>query len=119
MDRQKGLETIIILTLVLLIVYLKFDVTWAVYIALCLLCISIISKKMTIIVGKSWFSFSYYLGVVMNQIIMFIIFYGVLLPLSFFQRLMGSNQLLEKNKSNSYFHHRNHLFTKKDIERPW
>lgn len=119
MNREKGLETIVILTLVSLIVYLKFDATWAIYIALGLLGVSVISKRAAIIIGKSWFSFSHYFGVVMNQIIMFLIFYGVLVPLSFFQRLMGSNQILKKNKSNSYFHHRNHLFAKKDIERPW
>ncbi|OYX28674.1 MAG: hypothetical protein B7Z06_00975 [Flavobacteriales bacterium 32-35-8] len=119
MNREKGLETIIILALVSLIVHLKFDVTWAIYSALGLLGISFISKKVTLIIGEAWFSFSHYLGLAMNQMIMFIIFYVVLIPLSFFQRFMGSNQLLKKNKSNSYFHQRNHLFTRKDIERPW
>lgn len=119
MNREKGLETIIILALTLLVVYVKFDGTWAIYSALGLLGIAVISKKAVLIIGKAWFSFSHYLGVVMNQIIMFIIFYGVLVPLSFFQRLMGNNQLLKKNKSDSHFHQRNHLFIKKDIERPW
>lgn len=119
MNREKGLETVIILALASLIVYLKFDATRAIYLAIGLLGISFISKKLTIIIGKIWFSFSHYLGLVMNQIIMFIIFYVVLIPLSFFQRIMGSNQILKKNKSNSYFHQRNHLFTRKDIERPW
>ncbi|PKQ45165.1 SxtJ family membrane protein [Confluentibacter flavum] len=119
MSREKGLETIIILALASLIVYLKFDTNWAIYLALGLLVLSFISKKITIIIAETWFSFAHYLGLVMNQIIMFIIFYMVLIPLSFFQRLMGSNQILKKNKSNSYFHKRNHLFTTKDIERPW
>lgn len=119
MNREKGLETVIILALASLIVYLKFDAIWAIYLALGLLVISFISKKITIIIAEAWFSFAHYLGLIMNQIIMFVIFYMILIPLSFFQRLMGSNQILKKNKSNSYFHKRNHLFTSKDIERPW
>ncbi len=50
---------------------------------------------------------------------MFIIFYLFLVPLSFFQRLAGSNQILKKRDSKSHFHQRNHLFTQKDIEKPW
>ncbi len=119
MNREKGLETVIILALASLIIYLKFDAIWAIYLALGLLVISFISKKITITIAEAWFYFAHYLGLVMNQIIMFIIFYVVLTPLSFFQRLMGSNQILKKNKSNSYFRKRNHLFTRKDIERPW
>lgn len=119
MNREKGLETIIILVLASLIVYLKFDTIWAIYLSLGLLAISLISKEITIIVARGWFSFSHYFGIVMNQIIMFVIFYLVLIPLSFFQRLMGSNHIFRKNKNNSYFHKRNHLFIRKDIERPW
>lgn len=119
MNREKALETIIVLALVFLVVYLKFDTIWAIYVAVGLLALSFISKKITLVIGKVWFSFSHYLGLVMNQIIMFVIFYVVLLPLSFFQRLMGNNQILKKNKGNSYFHERNHLYTKKDIEKPW
>jgi len=119
MNREKALETIIVLALVLLIVHLQFHVSWAVYLAVGLLAIAVISKKITLFIGKLWFAFSHYLGLVMNQIIMFIIFYLFLLPLSFFQRLMGNNQILKKHKDNSYFHQRHHLFTKKDIERPW
>src|SRR5690606_79305 len=119
LHREKALATIIFLALVLLIVYLKFDAIWAVYLAVGLLAIALISKKITLFIGKLWFAFSHYLGLVMNQIIMFVIFYLFLVPLSFFQRLMGNNQILKKHKGDSYFHQCHHLFTKKDIERPW
>ncbi|MBU3821965.1 hypothetical protein KO566_07830 [Flavobacteriaceae bacterium XHP0103] len=119
MQREKALETIIVLALVLLVVHLKFDAIWAIYVSVGLLALSFISKKITLIIGKAWFSFSHYLGLVMNQIIMFVIFYVVLLPLSFFQRVLGNNQILKKPENNSYFHQRNHLYRKKDIEKPW
>lgn len=119
MDKEKGLETIIVLALVSLLAFIKFDINWLLYVSIGLLIISIISKKLTIVIGKGWFSFSQYFGVVMNYIIMFIIFYFILTPLSFFQRLFGSNQILKKGNEDSHFHKRNHLYSEKDIKNPW
>jgi hypothetical protein len=109
MEREKALETVIILALVSLVASLKFDLIWLIYVSIGLLAISFISKKLTILIGALWFSFSHYFGMMMNAIIMFIIFYFVLTPISFFQRLFGKNQLLGKVKGDSYFHPRNHL----------
>lgn len=119
MSREKGLETIIVLVLASLFIYLKFEVTWLIYIAFALLLISIVSKKLTSLIGKLWLSFSLYFGAFMNYIIMFLIFYFVLTPLAFFQRLGNKNQLLKKGRNKTYFVKRNHLFTLKDIEKPW
>lgn len=119
MNKEKGLETIIVLALVLLIAYLKFEVNWLIYLAASLLAISFISQKLTKFIGKIWFSFSHYLGLLMNQIIMFLIFYFILTPISFLQRLLGNNQILKKENGNSHFHKRNHLYTHDDIEKPW
>jgi len=119
MNREKALETVIVLALVSLLAFFKFHLNWLIYVAIGLLVISFISKKLTIIIGKAWFSFSHYFGMVMNTIIMCIIFYFVLTPLSFFQRLTGKNQILRKEKGDSYFYKRNHLYSNKDIEKPW
>lgn len=120
MTLEKGLETLIVLTLAALIAYFTFNVNWLLYLAIVFLVIAIVSKKLTILVGKVWFSFSHYLGLGMNYILMFLIFYLILTPLSFFQRVTGNNELLKKGSSNdSYFHQRNHWYVKKDIEKPW
>lgn len=119
MTIEKSFETIIVLALASLIAFLTFDVNWLIYLALLLLFIAVVSKKLTFIIGEIWFSFSFYLGLVMNCIIMFFIFYLILTPLSFFQKLSGNNQLLKKGSGDSYFNKRNHLYIKKDIEKPW
>lgn len=119
MTREKGQETIIVLTLVCLIAFIKFDAFWLIYLGLSFLVISLVSKKLTIAIGTFWFSFSHYFGLVMNYIIMFFIFFFILTPLSFFQKMVGNNQLLKKNKTKTYFQIRNHHFTNNDIEKPW
>lgn len=119
MTEEKGLETIIVLALASLIAFLTFDVNWLMYLAIVFLIIAVVSKKLTLFIGKIWFGFSHYLGLVMNSIIMFLIFFLILTPLSFFQRLTGNNQILKKGNADSYFYKRNYLYTKKDIEKPW
>lgn len=119
MKREKALETIVVLALASLIASLWLDVSWLIYLSVGLLTISLIFRRLTTVIGKGWLSFSHYLGIVMNYVIMFIIFYFFLVPLAFFQRLAGGNQILKKKKGDSHFHQRNHLYSTKDIERPW
>ena len=119
MNREKALETIIVLALASILASLWFNVVWLIYLSLGFLAISLVSKRLTAVIGKGWFAFSYYLSVVMNYIIMFIIFYFFLFPFSFFQRLAGGNQILKKRKGESHFHQRRHLYSHKDIEKPW
>ena len=119
MNREKALETIVVLSLACLLGSLWLDASWFVYFSIGLLVISLIFRKLTYWIGKGWFSFSYYLGLIMNYIIMFVIFYLFLVPLAFLQRLTRSNQILRKKEGNTYFQRRDHLFSSKDIERPW
>ena len=119
MTREKGLETIIVLALVLLVVYLKFEVIWLIYVALSLLIIGTIFTKLTIAIGVVWFKFSHYFGLIMNFVVMSIIFYLFLTPLAFFQKVFGKNKLRKKHTNDSYFHFRRSSFTKETIEKPW
>ena len=119
MKREKGLETIVVLTLISLIVFIRLQAIWLVYLGLGLLAIGILFRKATIAIGKYWFLFSFYFGSVMNYIIMFFIFSLILTPVSFIQRLVGHNKILKNNKTESNFNLRNHQYSAKDIENPW
>lgn len=119
MEREKGLESIVALALVSLIAFLWLNINWLIYVAIGLLMIPLISKKLANIIGYLWFSFAEYLGTIMNYIIMFLVFYFVLFPVSLLQRLVGKNQILSKKGNNSYFHQRNYSFSEKDIDDPW
>ncbi len=119
MNWEKALETIIVLALATLVASLLLDIDWLIYIATSLLTVSVISKRLTNVIARAWLSLSNRFGIIMNYIIMFIIFSFVLFPLSFFQRLFKKNEILKKQKGNSHFVQRNHLFTNQDIENPW
>lgn len=116
MSREKSLETIIVLALVSLIISLWRDIHWLIYVSIGLLLVALASKKITNLIGKGWFGFSHYFGMVMNHIILFIIFFLFLLPLAQLQKLSRKKQ---RKDTTSYFRKRNHLFGAKDVERPW
>ncbi len=120
MSKEKALEAIIVLALASLIASLFIKgLDWLIYLSIFLLSISFLSKKITVIISKGWYTFSDYFGIVMNYIILSIIFYLFLYPLSFFQRLAGKNHILKKRGGNSYFIIRNHQYSNKDIDNPW
>ncbi|MUP44952.1 hypothetical protein E0K83_04240 [Gramella sp. BOM4] len=119
MEKTKIFETIIVLALAGLIGFLIFDLIWLVYLVVILLAIPLISVKAASYIAKFWMAFSFYLSTVMNHILLFICFYMFLVPLSFLQKLFGSNQILKKQEGDSYFQKRDHVFTSRDIDRPW
>lgn len=119
MKKVKALETIIVLVLVALVFFIITREMWLIYLSMTLLVIPIVSVRATLFVGKTWFKFSDYLGLVMNYVVMFICFYFILIPLASLQKLFGGNQILKREDGDSYFHKRNHLFTYKDIRKPW
>lgn len=119
MKKEKVLETLVVLALAPLVFYVLFHTEWLIYLSMGFLITPLISLKIALAIAKIWHTFSNYLGLVMNHALLFICFYLFLVPLSFFQRLFGANQILKKEKSNSYFQKRNHVFTKEDIKNPW
>lgn len=119
MNKEKAFETIIVLALASLICYLIFNAQWLIFLSIGFLIIPLVSAKIALFITKIWLSFSNYLGLVMNYVLMFICFYLILIPLSLLQRLFGGNQILKKEKGNSFFIKRNHTFTKEDIKNPW
>lgn len=119
MTREKAFETILVLALASLIISLWLNVEWLDYVAVALLVIGIVSKRISMQIAKVWIGFSHYFGLMMNFVLMFVIFHFILIPLALLQRLLGSNHIRRKNTGNTYFHHRNHHYSSKDIDNPW
>lgn len=119
MNKEKAFETIIVLALASLVCYLLLKVQWFILLSFVFLAIPLVSIKITFVISKVWLTFSNYLGVVMNYVLMFICFYFILIPLSLLQQLFGGNQISKKKNGDSFFINRNHTFTKKDIKNPW
>jgi hypothetical protein len=72
--------------------------------------------------AKVWLGISHKLGTVVSKVLLTIIFYLVVLPVSLMRRVMGKDSMklkLWKQGANSVFRVREHTFAKSDLEYPY
>ena len=70
-------------------------------------------------IAKSWLKFGEAMSWVMSKIILGLLFYLFVFPISSLYRLLNKDLMMLKKRKDSYYTERNHLFEKKDIENPW
>ena len=73
-------------------------------------------------VAVLWLGLSHLLGTVVSKILLTLVFFGVVAPIGLVRKLLGIDSLrLKEFKSgeNSVMVIRNHIFTGKDIEKPY
>ena len=128
-NREKALETILVvntsLNFINLIISFESyrniktsDLFYLIPLFLCIL--SLFSSKIAILFSKGWYKLSEILGSIVSRIILTIVFYTFLFPLSLFYKVFNNDRItINKPNKASYFVDRNHLFSKKSIENPW
>lgn len=116
---DKTYNTILVIVTGLLVFYLIFENEWFVYSAVSIGVLSLLSAKIAELIVKAWFGIAQVLGYINSRIILSVIFFLILFPLSLLSRLTGKPALQIKRQDGSYFTDRNHLFLKEDFEKPW
>ena len=67
---------------------------------------------------KAWFKLGHLLGAINSRIILSIVYFLFLVPLAYLRR-MGSSVSMKHRPTGSNFKTRNHLYTAKDLLKPW
>ena len=120
MNREKHLETILVLVLALGIIYWVYNSGYILLAAGILAFIGIFVPFLAQKIHWAWMKLSHYIGLVMGKVLLTLIYVLFLLPLAFFARLFKSkNGVLLKRKPQSYFVDRNFTYTKSSIENVW
>jgi len=72
-------------------------------------------------VHKGWMAISNILGWISSHIILFILFYLFLTPLSLLRKLLGKKDMMSHfpGKEKTAFHQRNHIYSSTDFRNPW
>ena len=119
--RKKDLETVLVLSLVCVVLYLIFDREFFVFGAMVLLIVGLVFKKITSKISDLWLGFSEIIGKFNTKIILSVIYYCVLTPVAFVYRIFHKDHLnLLKNPSkSSYFISRDKTFIADDFEKMW
>ena len=121
--REKELETILVLCIFFVVLNVlghahhKFFLTISILLGL----IGMFSKFLTTKIVWAWLKFSELLGKVMSKVILSIVFFVFLFPISLLSKLFGNkdNLHLKKIEGPSHYFVRNHKFEPKDLENSW
>ncbi|MEM6963682.1 MAG: SxtJ family membrane protein [Bacteroidota bacterium] len=126
MDREKKVEAILVIVVGFLALYFifgkwrGFEVDWMLWVSLSVGVLSLMSSAIMDGITWVWFKFAHVLGnYVTGPLLLGIVFFLVLFPISIFARLFGKDHLMKKRRDGSYFVERNHAYSTEDIENIW
>jgi hypothetical protein len=119
MNREKSLETILVLCTALVVVFLVTDIRHFLTAAVVLGVIGIFSKVLSHWIHLGWMKLSHILGAISGRVLLSLIFFVFLLPLSLLQKAFGKPTMLRQHGLNSYYKDRDKKYTAEDIENMW
>lgn len=117
-SKGKVYEDILGITVGFLILYFIFKREWLLYAALSLGGLSLLSKYTARLISLAWFRLTSFIGNIVSALLLSLIFFVVLTPISVLYRFFNRNKLMTKNDV-SLFKKRDHLFQKGDLKNPW
>lgn len=119
MDRNKSLETSLVLTTGFLLIYLLTKNDLFLYLAVGFGIIGIFIKPLAKIIAIGWFKLADILNYFVSKIILGTLFFVVLFPISLLYRISNKNKLRLTRSSNSNWVERNHIYSSADLENIW
>lgn len=112
-------RTILTIVVGFLMLFLFFEKNWMIYAALAIGVLSLVSIFMSDWIVKIWYGIARILGFVNSRILLSVIYYIILLPLSLVNKLSTKQAVILNKGLKSYFVERNHRYIKEDFEKPW
>jgi hypothetical protein len=119
MQKDKSLETILVIMLGLMAAYWIRRAGAFLAAAALLGVAALLMPAVAQVVHRAWMGLSRALGMVSGTVLLTLVYVLILLPLSFFSRLSGKTSLRLKKGGSSYFRDRAHTYTKEDLINPW
>ena len=117
MDRQKHLETILVIVLGLLVFHSISGNKYFLWIAFVVGVAGVFLPSLAGKIHWAWMKLAHVMGYVMSKVMLTLVYTLVVLPMSLFARKKLSVRLT--GKSNTYFKERNYTYKKEDLENVW
>jgi hypothetical protein len=89
------------------------------YLALIIGVVSVAVKPLGDRLVWLWYKLAELLSRIMNPLILGLLYYIFITPIALLFRLFGNDPLALKEQRGSLFDHREHTYSKKDLENPW
>lgn len=112
-------DTILLISTGFLAISLIFSMQWAAIVSLLIGLCGIFSTYLSTRIEWIWTKLGKILGIIIPGILLTLVFYLILYPVSIVSRLFETDPLLLSGKYNSYFLDINSSVEKKDFEKTW
>lgn len=126
MNREKHLETILVLVIALLVFYWIYrekspGVSYYLFLAAMIIgAIGIFIPALAEKIHWLWMKLAHIMGAVMSKVLLSAIYFIFVLPLSFLSRTLGKkNGIRLKKQADTYFVTRDQVYTKESMENVW
>jgi hypothetical protein len=118
-NRAKELETCIVIMTGLLVFWLIYKVKIWIALSIAVGIIGAFIPSVARWIHRAWYKLAEALGYVMSKVLLSLVFFVILFPISVFYKLFNKDSLQLKKKTDTYWTKRNHSYSAKDLEYPW
>jgi len=121
MEKSRSTETILTLTLALLILYLlkSGEHHWLLLAATGIGVTGLLWKWFRFRIHEAWFWLFDKIGFVVSRLLLGIVFMLVVIPFGLMARIFRKDLMFMKKGGRTYYKPRNHKFAGTDLEDPW
>lgn len=119
MNGEKKLKSMLIIAAGFIVLFFIFKTECFLLIAFLVALLGAISKPATQAITWLWFKIAEVLGWINSRVLLVLIFFFVLFPISLLMRLFNKGTIKLKKEKATYYSERNHTYKPKDLKNVW
>ncbi|PBQ30981.1 hypothetical protein CNR22_04080 [Sphingobacteriaceae bacterium] len=120
LKKSEPLKTVLTIVAGFLIMFLISHASWLVYVSFIVACAGLLSATLAKYIDLVWMGLAKVMGFIMPTLLLSLIFFFILFPLSLLSKLVKKKDpLLLSNTLPSTFTTVNKTFTSQSFEKPW
>ena len=119
MERQKQLETCLVISTGLIVFWFIYGAKILLTIALVIGLIGVFVPALAKWVNWAWYKLADVMGFVMSKVLLSIVFFVFLFPVALLAKLFKKDTLQLNKKPDTYWTERKHQYSAKDLEEVW
>jgi hypothetical protein len=119
MKKEKSIEAILVISTGFLLFFLFYEKMWMLYVAFGVGVAGIFIKPLASLIARGWYKLGDLLGFVVSNVVLVLLFYIFLVPISLLYRLFNKDTLQLRRTNKSIWTNRDHEYSADDLKNIW